>query len=77
MKRVSARKFHRSFTRLLAQMSPGDQVEVTSHGKVVGYFQKSPTRKVVTPNFAAELAKHSYPPEVGDRLLQDFCRSLM
>ncbi len=70
MKKVSVRQIVHGFSKLHAQLKPGESVDITSRGKPIGQYTKRPTRRIKLPNFYKEARKDGYGPEVGDLLLK-------
>lgn len=75
MKKINAREFQKSFGKITEGLKPGQSIQVTKHGKVVGSFTKE-RKKVDWAKFENYLKKHSCPPEVGDQMLKEFNASL-
>jgi hypothetical protein len=76
MKKFTSREFQKRFGQITDQLRVGEVVQVTKRGKVIGRFEKAPEKKTKAPDFLAELKRHTYPAEVGDRLLQLFNETL-
>lgn len=69
MKKVSAREFQHGFSKHAQSLKPGQSVVVTNHGKPLGVFTKASPARRKAPNFLAELEKHSYSPQEGQRVI--------
>jgi antitoxin (DNA-binding transcriptional repressor) of toxin-antitoxin stability system len=72
MKQVNAREFQKSFSKVAEQLAQGETVEVTKHGKALGFFTKARARTAVRmPDFAANLAHVPSVGPAGEQLLAE------
>ena len=76
MKQVNARDFQKTFGQLASQLKSGQSLRVTKRGKPIGIFVKVGERQVKTPDFLANLEKHSYSQALGNQVMQEFYDSL-
>lgn len=76
MKKVPSRQFQKQFGKLTERLKPGDVVQVTKFGEPLVQVTRLGRRRVVTPDFAANLAALDYSEELGDQVLKEFNDSL-
>lgn len=70
MKKVNAREFQKAFSKVAQRLGQGETVEVTRHGKPLGFFTKAPERApAIMPDFSANLAKVPLIGSAGEQIL--------
>jgi antitoxin (DNA-binding transcriptional repressor) of toxin-antitoxin stability system len=76
MRKISSREFQKSFAEITGSLKNGQVVEITRHGKTIGKFTKTNGKKIKMPDFWAEVQKHTYSMEMGEKWLKEFNDSL-
>ena len=70
MKRLTIRQLQRGFDKHIDALKPGQTIAVIKDGKLhVTITKPGPPRRRVR-DWAAEVAKDPYPPEIGDLLVK-------
>jgi hypothetical protein len=70
MKKVNAREFQKAFSKVTQELGQGETVEVTRHGKPLGFFTKAPERAPgMMPDFSANLANVPAIGPAGEQIL--------
>ncbi len=69
MKKVSVRQIVHGFSKLHNSLKPGQGVDITSHGELIGQYIKRPARRIKMPNFY-KACQLGYGPKVGDELVR-------
>jgi hypothetical protein len=70
-RKLTSREFLHGFSKVQADLKPGQTLVITNRGKPMGEFTKASERpKVKMPDFEKIAKSHGYGPEVGDALLK-------
>jgi hypothetical protein len=70
MKKVNAREFQKAFSKVTEELGQGETVEITRHGKPLGFFTKAPGRApAIMPDFAGNLASIPFIGRAGEQIL--------
>jgi antitoxin (DNA-binding transcriptional repressor) of toxin-antitoxin stability system len=70
MKKVNAREFQKAFSKVAQELGQGETVEVTRHGKPLGFFTKARERRAaLMPDFAANLAAVPLIGRAGEQIM--------
>lgn len=69
MKTVKARDIAHEFRKLNDSLKPGESIQVSKRGKVVGYYQKAGPKPRLQPDFARRLHAASYDEATGEKLI--------
>jgi len=67
MKKATVRDIVHGFAKLNQSLQPGETVEITAHGKVIGHYTKATRRRIKLPDFY-KACQFGYGPTVGYRL---------
>lgn len=76
MKKVTAREFQKRFGKVAKQLPEGQTIQVTNHGKPLGFFTKAAPRKTKMPDFLSNLQYPGADPRLGEQILKEFHASL-
>jgi antitoxin (DNA-binding transcriptional repressor) of toxin-antitoxin stability system len=69
-RKISSRDFVHRFSKVQAELKPGQTVIITNRGKTIGEFVKTGQKTIKLPDFEKDAKADGLGPEVGDALLK-------